>query len=347
MQGNGVIVQDWTRIYGGEGQATGRTERRRYISNAERIRQQKKRKKLARRRRRRKLVLAGFMTIFLLGMLLTGVVTVGKYLLANTFSAEDGSVFHRSNVEDNETKSTIGQYALSTPKKYEGEAIYSRLEELADLYPEFEEFYEHSDNYPEELLSVVCSNLEMIDYVKGYPEADRSAAGGFTKEELSGGVPLLIQWDKRWGYVPYGDDTIGLSGCAPVCMSMVIVGLTGDDAATPDRIADFAEQGNHYVAGTGTAWSLMTAAGEPYGVFGQEMGLDKEAIFSKLEAGNPIICSLGPGDFTTSGHFIVLTGVEDGKIRINDPNSRGRSDKLWEYETLSSQIRNLWVFYRY
>ena len=25
---------------------------------------------------------------------------------------------------------------------------------------------------------------------------------------------------------------------------------------------------------------------------------------------------------TTTGHFIVLTGVEDGKIRVNDPNSQ-------------------------
>lgn len=353
MQGNGVMVQDWTRIYSGEGQSAGRTERRRYISNAERIRQQKKRKKLAKKRRRRKLVFAGAITIFLLFMLISGVVTVGKYLFAGTFFEEDEKVFHRTvatsggTKENGYGKGTLREYEMTVPKKYEGEAIYSRLKELAETYPEFEELYEHSDNYPEELLGVVCSNLEMIDYVKGYPKADRSAAGGFTKEELSGGVPLLIQWDKRWGYAPYGDDNIGLSGCAPVCMSMVIVGLTGDDAATPDRIADFAEQGNHYVAGTGTAWSLMTAAGEPYGVFAQQMGLDRDVIFSTLEAGTPIICSMGEGDFTTSGHFIVLTGVEDGKIRVNDPNSRLRSEKLWDYETLSYQIRNMWAYYRY
>ena len=51
-----------------------------------------------------------------------------------------------------------------------------------------------------------------------------------------------------------------------------------------------------------------------------------------------------PGDFTTSGHFIVLTGVENGKIRVNDPNSKVNSEKLWDYDRLESQINNLWAF---
>ncbi len=40
----------------------------------------------------------------------------------------------------------------------------------------------------------------------------------------------------------------------------------------------------------------------------------------------------------------MLVGVEDGKIRVNDPNSRIRSEKLWDYETLAPQIKSLWAF---
>ena len=61
-----------------------------------------------------------------------------------------------------------------------------------------------------------------------------------------------------------------------------------------------------------------------------------------VEAGHPVILALGPGDFTTSGHYIVLTGWEDGAFRVNDPNSRIRSEKTWTYEELESQIRNIW-----
>ena len=66
----------------------------------------------------------------------------------------------------------------------------------------------------------------------------------------------------------------------------------------------------------------------------------------ELENGHPIICAMRPGDFTTAGHFIVLADVQEGKIRVNDPNSRTRSRELWPYETLERQIKNLWTFTR-
>ena len=53
---------------------------------------------------------------------------------------------------------------------------------------------------------------------------------------------------------------------------------------------------------------------------------------------------MGPGDFTTTGHFIVLTGYENGKIRVNDPNNRGNSDSRALRDRIQSQIRDLWVF---
>jgi len=52
---------------------------------------------------------------------------------------------------------------------------------------------------------------------------------------------------------------------------------------------------------------------------------------------------MGPGDFTSSGHYIVLVGLEDGLLRVNDPNSRENSGKLWKFEDIESQFRNLWV----
>ena len=75
----------------------------------------------------------------------------------------------------------------------------------------------------------------------------------------------------------------------------------------------------------------------------QELPLVKKKMVNALEAGNPIILSLGKGDFTTTGHYIVLAGEEEGLIRVNDPNSPIRSQRLWTYEELESQIRNIWA----
>ena len=36
-------------------------------------------------------------------------------------------------------------------------------------------------------------------------------------------------------------------------------------------------------------------------------------------------------------------GMKDGKFIVNDPNSPENSEKLWSYEQIQGQIRNLWV----
>ena len=88
----------------------------------------------------------------------------------------------------------------------------------------------------------------------------------------------------------------------------------------------------------------MTSGVEHFGIIGEELVLTKNNIFRELESGHPIICSMRAGDFTTTGHFIVLIGTEEGKIKINDPNSEERSSILWEYSRIEYQIKNLWVF---
>lgn len=66
----------------------------------------------------------------------------------------------------------------------------------------------------------------------------------------------------------------------------------------------------------------------------------------ELENGHPIICSMGRGDFTTTGHIIAITGIKDGKFIVRDPNSKERSNKLWSYEKIAPQIKNLWSYQR-
>ena len=64
-----------------------------------------------------------------------------------------------------------------------------------------------------------------------------------------GEIPLLIQWDKRWGYETYGDDLMALSGCGPACLSMVYVGLTGDTDMNPKAMARWRDDTNWHRIG--------------------------------------------------------------------------------------------------
>lgn len=204
--------------------------------------------------------------------------------------------------------------------------------------------YEQAGDKADTLRELVKNNPETVDFVRNYQAKKDIPPAENIGEVTVGVIPHLLQWDERWGYQIYGDNMIAVNGCGPTVISMVAAGLTGDNTITPYRVAEFAEENGYYEGDAGTSWSLMTEGARQFGIYGEEMGLDENAVFSALENGNPIICSMRPGDFTSTGHFIVLTGVEGGKIRVNDPNSVKRSEKLWDYGTLEPQINNLWAY---
>ena len=218
------------------------------------------------------------------------------------------------------------------------------LEVMTLINPKVWEIMANKDQYPEEMIELLENNEETVDFVYDYPEKKDTSPADTVGEVVRGEIPLLLQWDERWGYAFYADDMIAVNGCGPTAIAMVAAGLTGTNTVTPYKVAQFSAGNGYYAGDSGTSWILMTDGAQQFGIYGEEMGLSENQVFSALESGHPIICSMRPGDFTTTGHFIVLTGIEDGKIRVNDPNSRVRSEKLWDYSRLEYQINNLWVY---
>ena len=225
-----------------------------------------------------------------------------------------------------------------------GDGLQAQLQELAREEPRARDILSRLEDYPQELLELAVRNPETVDFVADYPQEKDRAPAETVEEAERGTIPLLLQWDPRWGCAQYGDGPMALNGCGPTALSMVICGLTGDGTATPYAVAQYAQEMGYYVDGVGTSWELMSAGGTRFGVTARELPLSQSVMENALAAGEPIICSVGPGDFTTSGHFIVLSGLEDGKFQVRDPNRRSTSEKLWDYDTLAGQITNLWAF---
>ena len=197
---------------------------------------------------------------------------------------------------------------------------------------------------PNELVELLEKNPEARDFVLNYPQKkDLMPEIDLSEYKNCESVPLLLQWDERWGYRQYAGELMGLSGCGPTCLSMVCIYLLNEHAYTPKYVAEFAESNGYSVDGNGSAWTLISGGGKQLGLDVTEIPLDENRIIRNLEAGNPIICVMGPGDFTSTGHYIVLTGYTDGKVTVNDPNSYLRSERLWELTSVMEQIRNLWV----
>lgn len=201
------------------------------------------------------------------------------------------------------------------------------------------------EDYPESLIELLERNPETEAFVLEYPTYQQEDYDLAEYQDCVT-VPLFLQWDQRWGYTVYGSDVMGITGCGPTCLAMAGFYLTGDDCFAPDVVAEFAEANGYYEPGHGSSWTLISEGGEELGLDVTEIPLDRDRIDANLDVGNPIICAMGPGDFTNSGHYIVLAGLEDGLYRINDPNSNANSQRLWSYEEIQGQIRNLWVIRR-
>ncbi|MDO4270122.1 MAG: papain-like cysteine protease family protein [Eubacteriales bacterium] len=223
-----------------------------------------------------------------------------------------------------------------------GEGTAAAIVELSRSDRRAQAILDNPEAYPPAFLEMLAKNSETLDFVLGYPAHHDDPPAQSLDESLDS-VPLLLQWDARWGYQPYGESTVAVSGCAPACLAMAASYLTGNAQITPYSVAQYAAEQGYYVPGEGTSWDLLHTGARAFGVAAEELSLGKEQIDAALDAGHPVICSMLPGDFTTSGHFIVLYGRTADGYAVRDPNSRARSEKAWSYDTLSGQIGNLWA----
>ena len=221
-------------------------------------------------------------------------------------------------------------------------AIYSN----AGISDKLNFIYEHKEAYPENLLKLVAKCPDAVDFAIEYPfkKGDSTLVVDLSNEYVEGELPYLMQWDSRWGYVEYGVETIALDGCGPTCLSMVAIGLTGNVRWTPIRISNMAMENDYYVEGAGTAWKLMYEGCETMGLKAKVIGLAEAEMAAEVNAGRPIIASMAPGDFTDAGHFIVIVSYRDGLFYVHDPNSKKNTEVGWSYETLKTQIKNMWSY---
>ncbi len=204
----------------------------------------------------------------------------------------------------------------------------------------------NSTQYPKQLKDLALKNEEALEFVYDYPaEHVKEHAIDLTEEASMDSVPLFVQWDKRWGYEKYSGNFFAASGCGPTTLSMVVVYLTHNRDASPIAVAKYSKEAGYSVDGSGSSWTLISEGCRHYGVKAKAVALDESRMKAELDEGHPIVVNVGPGDFTDTGHFMVITGYDDEGFSINDPNSIEKSGKRWLFKNISSQIRAVWSMY--
>lgn len=307
----------------------------------ERDRRKNQRRRIQNRRRqqvRRQLMLIGVMVLLII--LSIGSCTY-KYIVKK--AREEAAIKKEQTekeekAEKSEVKENKGQEENGESKKKGGETSEERLERVKK---------EAEDaGYPKEIIKLLSKNPETIDFVANYGAKKDSVPADTIGKVKEGEIPHLLQWDERWGYSAYGTSTLAVSGCGPTCMAMVVSGLTGDASITPAKVASYSMKYDYVDESNDTTWLFMEEAAQHWGITSYEVISEETAVEAELSSGRPIICSVGPGDFTRNGHFIVLTGYDNGEVKVLDPFSRENSERTWMYKDIKDQLQGMWAYTR-
>lgn len=180
-------------------------------------------------------------------------------------------------------------------------------------------------------------------FENGYSQGSSSARVEAVKEEeinvnrLAKRMPLYLQTDTQWRYLPYSVGTIETYGCGLTSLSMALTYLTGerilpedliqyqeyfltDDVNDPDRMCEWAS--DKY----GLEWS-----GEQW-LFSQ--------VDDMLKAHYVVLASMSGtlGDSSYGGHIVLIYGHNEEGWLIRDPDSGYNSSHVFTDQELSGVI---------
>ena len=264
---------------------------------------------------------------------------------------ENTSRRNRTQFPEKMTESTEGTAAsgnmTESAEETQSEASGTFDEQIAREYRWLEK---HADEFPSHKIEYAENNPGLIDFLYRYAFGEKESSSeesgdrGLTEDEKKAYAPVLLQWDDRWGFHPYGTSVLGLTGCGPTCLAMVVDSLSEDADVTPAEAADFATKQDLYEYGVGTRWGIWSAGAAEYGLECETVSADFDTVLGELSQNAMVVCSVGPGVFTPGGHFIVIVGQEEGKLEIRDPNNFQNSTRLWDWDEFSSQIKHCWSF---
>lgn len=155
------------------------------------------------------------------------------------------------------------------------------------------------------------------------------------------------QGDSRWGkkmYSCYGNkkQTMANSGCGPTAMADIVATLKDKDI-DPYDLAQLAVANGHRSRSGGTAWSFFPFIQEKFGFSKMVETSSLAALKACLDAGGYAVCSMGPGYWTSGGHFICVWKYDGTYIYANDPASKTR--KKQKTSQFTKERKRYFCFY--
>lgn len=166
-----------------------------------------------------------------------------------------------------------------------------------------------------------------------------------------------LQSDTRWANSDYSapgeKTTIGKSGCGPSCMAMILATFI-DATITPKATCAWARTNGYKAPNQGTYYTYFVPQGAKYGVKVSQVNTSNiygssgaaashKRALDAIKAGNYVICCMGKGNWTSSGHFILWYGIDGDQVLVNDPNSTKAGRIKAALSLLQAQVKYYFI----
>ena len=156
------------------------------------------------------------------------------------------------------------------------------------------------------------------------------------------------QYDSKWKKILYTitgnkSQTIGSSGCGPTSMADIQATWV-DKNVTPVEMCDYALKHGYRTTNSGTAWGFFKSIADAFGYKDFVQTKSMSSARNAIKNGAFVVASMGPGYWTSGGHYICLWKTDDTYMYANDPASSSRKkQKLGPFE---EQRKQFFIFNR-
>lgn len=174
-------------------------------------------------------------------------------------------------------------------------------------------------------------------------------------------VPVsYLQTDGRWGGNDYSapgeKTTIAKAGCGPTCVAMILATLI-DKSITPADSCKWSLEHGYKAPKQGTYYSYISAHLAEHkikatrinttNIYKSTTKTAEKAHAKALEAinkGNWVIACMGPGNWTSSGHYILVYDINGiGELMIRDPASLKVNRIRGRLKAFQNEVKYYWI----
>lgn len=173
----------------------------------------------------------------------------------------------------------------------------------------------------------------------GYEAAERDRLAVMRDRPAAEGanMPLWLQTDPQWSYIPYAGGTVGDSGCGLVCAAMALEYMTLQHI-TPLTLASLVGDAclTDGVNDPGKFCSWISEHYPEYGIESTPISYDLAPVLQNVSDGWLAFAGMSGalGDSDYGGHVVLIWRADEDGYWIRDPASSGNSARSFTLEEL-------------